>query len=350
MADLRELHQVVVRSIHSGLLTADLGGARPLRQRVRGRHPRPARSPSCAAGRCARSSARSCSSRPRCEARAAHRGPGAARDRLPPSRPATSVDLGVSVSPLATADPRNAGYLLVFQNLTEIKRLEREVRTKEKLAAVGEMAAHLAHEIRNPLGSISGSAQVLMAESNISAEQGRLLRHHHPRVASGSPTRSTSSSTRPGPSVATRGPVDVGPADQRGGHAAAQRARGGPDAHRRVRDGRGPARLPGRSRPDHPGLLEPQPQRAGGHAERRHAADPASPWTATRCCCPAGTRDAACAARSSAGCSSPSSRARPWGRAWASPSSTASCASTTATSACAASPGTGRKSRCACPW
>ena len=91
------------------------------------------------------------------------------------SRTASRVDLGVSVSPLATAEPGGGGYLLVFQDLTEIRRLEREVRLKEKLAAVGEMAAHLAHEIRNPLGSISGSAQVLMAEANISAEQERLL-------------------------------------------------------------------------------------------------------------------------------------------------------------------------------
>jgi two-component system sensor histidine kinase PilS (NtrC family) len=49
------------------------------------------------------------------------------------------------------------------------------VRTKEKLAAVGEMAAHLAHEIRNPLGSIRGSAQVLIAEPALGEEQGRLL-------------------------------------------------------------------------------------------------------------------------------------------------------------------------------
>jgi two-component system sensor histidine kinase PilS (NtrC family) len=119
------------------------------------------------------------------------------------------VDLGVSISSLATADPRNAGYLLVFQNLTDIKRLEREVRTKEQLAAVGEMAAHLAHEIRNPLGSISGSAQVLMAESDISSEQGRLL-----AIITRESKRLSDTLNRflyqARPSVETRGPVDVG--------------------------------------------------------------------------------------------------------------------------------------------
>jgi len=63
----------------------------------------------------------------------------------------------------------------VFQDLTDIRRLEEEVRTKEKLAAVGEMAAQLAHEIRNPLGSIRGSAQVLSGEPELGEEQGRLL-------------------------------------------------------------------------------------------------------------------------------------------------------------------------------
>jgi two-component system sensor histidine kinase PilS (NtrC family) len=88
----------------------------------------------------------------------------------------TVLDLGISVSPLATSDPDAGACLLSFQDLTEIKRLEREVHIKEKLAAVGEMAAQLAHEIRNPLGSISGSAQVLLGEPNISADQEQLLR------------------------------------------------------------------------------------------------------------------------------------------------------------------------------
>ena len=93
-------------------------------------------------------------------------------------QPSRRDERATSASPSRRSPPptrATRGYLLVFQNLTEIKRLEREVRTKEKLAAVGEMAAQLAHEIRNPLGSISGSAQVLMAEPNISSEQERLL-------------------------------------------------------------------------------------------------------------------------------------------------------------------------------
>ena len=84
--------------------------------------------------------------------------------------------IGLAFSPLASNLPAKLrGYLIAFQDLTEIKRLEREVRLKEKLAAMGEMAAHLAHEIRNPLSSISGSAQVLMSEGSMAPEQELLL-------------------------------------------------------------------------------------------------------------------------------------------------------------------------------
>ena len=116
------------------------------------------------------------------------------------------VDLGVSVMPLA----KGGGHLLVFQDLTEVKRLEREVRVKEKLAAVGEMAAQLAHEIRNPLGAISGSAQVLMAEPNMTDEQGRLLgiiTRESKRLSEA--LNQYLGQARPGPLLGR--PVDLGP-------------------------------------------------------------------------------------------------------------------------------------------
>jgi two-component system sensor histidine kinase PilS (NtrC family) len=207
VADLRELHQVVVRSIHSGLMTADLGGrllyVNEFGEGILGRRLFELR------GRRLRELFGSVLFEPAAlEARAAHQ--GLERLDFAYSRPTGDVvDLGVSVSSLATADPRNAGYLLVFQNLTDIKRLEREVRTKEQLAAVGEMAAHLAHEIRNPLGSISGSAQVLMAESDISSEQGRLL-----AIITRESKRLSDTLNRflyqARTSPAARGPVDVG--------------------------------------------------------------------------------------------------------------------------------------------
>jgi two-component system sensor histidine kinase PilS (NtrC family) len=85
------------------------------------------------------------------------------------------VYLGMSVSYLLFEGKTKSGFLFTFQDLTEIKRLEREVRLKENLATMGEMAAGMAHEIRNPLASISGSVQVLMDAQGMSEEQKRLM-------------------------------------------------------------------------------------------------------------------------------------------------------------------------------
>jgi len=57
--------------------------------------------------------------------------------------------LGFSVSPLQDEQRQRLGYIVSFQDLTEIKRLEEEVRLNERMAAVGQMAAGIAHEIRN---------------------------------------------------------------------------------------------------------------------------------------------------------------------------------------------------------
>jgi two-component system, NtrC family, sensor histidine kinase PilS len=84
------------------------------------------------------------------------------------------IDLGLGVAHLQTPGGR-AGYLVTFQDVTDIKKLERDARMQQRLAAVGEMAAGIAHEIRNPLASMSGSIQILRQELPLSAEQEQLM-------------------------------------------------------------------------------------------------------------------------------------------------------------------------------
>jgi len=71
------------------------------------------------------------------------------------------IDLLLNISPLKDQDGSKKGEILVFQDTTRIREMEREVKRMEDLAMLGELAAGIAHEIRNPLASISGSIQVL---------------------------------------------------------------------------------------------------------------------------------------------------------------------------------------------
>jgi two-component system, NtrC family, sensor histidine kinase PilS len=69
--------------------------------------------------------------------------------------------LGLSISPLRTGQNQTTGYVFNFQDLTELKRLEKEVETKERMAALGRLSAAIAHEIRQPLTAMSGALKEL---------------------------------------------------------------------------------------------------------------------------------------------------------------------------------------------
>jgi two-component system sensor histidine kinase PilS (NtrC family) len=83
--------------------------------------------------------------------------------------------LRVRVSALNLPDRGDLGFVYAFDDLTEVRRLEREVRMQDRLAAVGRLANAIAHEIRNPLTSIAGSASMLSGIADLNEEHRQLL-------------------------------------------------------------------------------------------------------------------------------------------------------------------------------
>ena len=87
----------------------------------------------------------------------------------------TRFPMGFTLSALLDAEGNRTGTLLAFQDLTEIKTLRDQAEQAQRLAVLGRLATGLAHEIRNPLSSISGSVEMVREGNALGPEDGRLL-------------------------------------------------------------------------------------------------------------------------------------------------------------------------------
>ena len=83
--------------------------------------------------------------------------------------------LGMAASLLRDEKDAVRGIILIFQDITKMVRMEEQVRRQERLATVGSLAAGIAHEIRNPLASLSGSIQVLQGELDLMGDNRHLM-------------------------------------------------------------------------------------------------------------------------------------------------------------------------------
>jgi two-component system sensor histidine kinase PilS (NtrC family) len=91
------------------------------------------------------------------------------------NRAGEPLHLGLSRSPLRGARGDEDGTILIFQDLTRLVEIEDELSRSRRLAAVGQLATGLAHEIRNPLGAMSGAIELLAAELPELGANGRRL-------------------------------------------------------------------------------------------------------------------------------------------------------------------------------
>jgi len=82
--------------------------------------------------------------------------------------------IGLTISASKDSSENNTGYICIFQDITELKNLEAELKHKETLAAIGELSANMAHEIRNPLASLKGSIEMLK-EGTLTKDHGEKL-------------------------------------------------------------------------------------------------------------------------------------------------------------------------------
>jgi two-component system, NtrC family, sensor histidine kinase PilS len=174
LANLRALHERIVESIRSGLITTDLQGRiysfNAAAEEITGYGARDVR------GKDASIFFGDMTQRIADSMRAAAEGLASPRfeaDCLTPD--GLVLRLGFTVAPLFAESGETSGMVITFQDLTAIRALEETSRRKDRLAAVGRLAASIAHEIRNPLAAMRGSIQMLHAEMDAKSEHVQLM-------------------------------------------------------------------------------------------------------------------------------------------------------------------------------
>jgi len=106
---------------------------------------------------------------------ALHEGKSRYRHEIMLSNGSRCTPVGTSISLLHDADGAKRGAIAVFQDLTEVQEMRERVRKADRLAAIGELSAGIAHELRNPLASINGSIELLAGDLKLSGENHRLM-------------------------------------------------------------------------------------------------------------------------------------------------------------------------------
>ena len=174
LADLRALHERIVESIRSGVITTDLQGHiytfNAAAEEITGYKAADVRGQDASIffGDMTRQIADSMTA-----AATGKVSPRFQADCLTPD--GLALRLGFSIAPLAGESGETSGMVITFQDLTDIRALEETSRRQDRMAAVGRLAASIAHEIRNPLAAMRGSIQMLRSEMDGDTEQAQLM-------------------------------------------------------------------------------------------------------------------------------------------------------------------------------